>query len=84
MWIVLIPASLDDPGLDPLGRLARNRLDLILRSAFQVGIGILGEVFSQGLQSGMRVETEDKADVLRVVPAVQMLGLCEVGVAPQQ
>ena len=30
----------------------------------------------------MRVEAEDKADVHRVVPPVQMLGLCKVSVAP--
>ena len=49
------------------------------RKLYAVGREVLG----QGLEVGHRVDAEDEADVAGLVPAVEVLGLGEVGVAPQ-
>ena len=40
-------------------------------------------MLGQGDQVGHRVDAEEEADVAGVIPAVEVLGLGEVGVAPE-
>ena len=50
----------------------------------QEAVGRLRQFLGQGDQVGHRIDAEDEADVAGVIPAVEVLGLGEVGVAPHE
>src|SRR5271163_537597 len=79
----LILALANDLVLDPLGPLAGLGLDLILGRSDQGAVRLSPKSSGQRLEILPSVHPKDKADVTRFIPAVQMLGLAEVGVAPQ-
>ena len=80
----LEPPLPDDLRLDPLGLLAGRGLDRVPRRPLQEAVRLGRQVVGQRLEVGHRVDAEDEADVAGLVPAVQVLGLGEVGVAPQE
>src|SRR5207245_8360541 len=70
--------------LDVVGPLPRFGLDRVAGPTFQLPPGSLRQVFCQGPDVGHAVVAEDEADALVGVPAVEVLGLGEVGVATEQ
>ncbi len=76
-------ASLDDLRLDPFGLLTRRGLDRIPRRPFQEAVVFGRQAVCQVLEGVVGLIAEDEADVPRIIPAVEMLGLREVGIAPQ-
>ena len=83
-WIVLNPRFPDDLLLDPFGLLAGRGLDLIPRAvAPESCTPQAGSSSALVLRACVVVEPEDEADVAGLIPAVQVLGLGEVGIATQ-
>ncbi len=70
--------------LDTVGALPRFGLYRVARRAFQFPPGAVGQLFGAGHDVGHGVIAEDKTDAAVGVPAVEVLGLGEVGVAAQQ
>src|SRR5208282_3705791 len=77
----LVPPLLDDLLLESFGLLAGRGLDLIPRRSFQEAVGLGWEFVGPGFEGFVVVEPEDEVDVGGRIPAVQVLGLGEVGVA---
>src|SRR6516164_3300680 len=80
----LEPALFDDLWLDPLGLLAWYGPNLITRWSFEEPVRFMRKSIRHLLEAVVRFVAEDKPDVARVVPAVQVAGLTELTVAPQQ
>src|SRR5271166_2751338 len=79
----LEPPLSDDLLLDPFGLLAGRGLDFIPRRSLQEAIRPSREFVGSGFESLVVVEPEDEADIACLIPAVQVLGLGEIRVAPQ-
>ena len=78
----LEPALADDPVLDLLGTRSRLPLGRVLRRPSQFGPVRRGQVLGDRLEVGHRVDAEEERHALGV-PGVELLGLGEVGVAPE-
>src|SRR5580698_148896 len=81
---VLVPTLSDDLLFDSLGFFTRIGFDLILWRPFQKAVCLGRELVGSVLETVGRLVPEDEADVTRSVPAIQMLGLSELGVSPHQ
>ena len=57
---------------------------VVLRRPFQEGVRLFRQAVGDGLEGLVGLDAEDEADVAGGVPAVQVLGLGELGVAPQE
>ena len=80
----LEPSLSDDLRSEPLGFFSGSGLDLILHRSSQNAVCLGWELVGSVLEGSVSLEPEDEADVTRGVPAIQMLGLSELGVSPQQ
>ena len=78
------PRADHDALLDVVGPLPRLRLDRVAGRPLQRLPGRGRQVLGEGLEVGRGVEAEDEADARVGVPAVEVLGLGEVGVAAEQ
>ena len=81
---VLVPSLSNDLLFEAFGFLTRSGFDLILWRPFQKAVCLGRELVGSVLETVGRLVPEDEADVTRGVPAVQMLGLSELGVSPHQ
>ena len=66
-----------------VGSLARRRLDRVFRRSLQKAVGRRREGLGPGLERRVGVDPEQEADVTATVPAVEIRGLAEVGVAAE-
>src|SRR5208337_3202525 len=78
----LEPPLFDDLLLDPFGLLAGRGLDRIPRRSFQEAVHLSREFVGSGFEGFVVVEPEDEADIAGLIPAVQVLGLGKIRVAP--
>src|SRR6202789_3255334 len=81
---VLVPTLSDDLLFESLGFFTRSRFDLISWPPFQNAVCMGRQLVRSVLEAIGRLVTEDEADVTRRVPAIQMLGLRELGVTAHQ
>src|SRR5262245_53532693 len=72
-----------DLRLDPFGLFSRYSLDRIPRRPLQEVVLRVRDFIGQLHEIGHRVAPEDEADITRLIPAVEMCSLGEVGVSAQ-
>ena len=80
-----LEASLsDDLRLDPFGLLAGRCLDRVSRRSFQETVRLGRQLVGPGLEDVVGRISEDEADVPRIVPGIQILGLGDCRASPRQ